>query len=169
MNYIFQISKDPIEKDKFVDISRYYGSGFIGYIEENHGDENRRDDTIELLELLLPRTSDFDGRKLTIKNKDDYFTYCYKKWKELIAEFANIDLKTFEEGLDAVTYGCWESMYEFSCVNNRNSGVYIDDIGENSFGFLTLDDFMRQSKNGDVWYIGKSYRYRRVIWQPTLK
>lgn len=169
MNYIFQISKDPIEKEKVVDISRYYGSGFVGYIEENHENENSRDVTKLLLEVILPGTADVNGRTITIKDKDHYFLYSFKLWKKLIAEFADIDLKTFEEGIDNVTYGCWDSMYKFSNVNYRYSDCYIDDIGENSIGFLTIDDFMRQSKNGDVWYIGKSYYYRRVIWQPTLK
>lgn len=151
---IFQISREPINKDEYISEADYYDSGFIGEIADYVSDYTDRDDDIELIKARLEGVADFNGDSFTIKNQRKYFE---KKFSNFLETIEDISLLTFEDFCTDESDFSYK-MYKLESAYRDKFKFYINDNGEYA-GTEPIDDFMRRAKNGDVFYIGATLDY----------
>ncbi|MBR0420294.1 MAG: hypothetical protein IJI66_14125 [Erysipelotrichaceae bacterium] len=160
---IFQVSDKPVPKDDYYTEDRYY-AGFCNEIADYVSDveEDNRSSDIDWLADFLKDAAVRDGDKFTIINKAKYFETKFKRYKDLLEVCSKVSLDEFSgkknintESLgyhDEMPFGPLTNLLEESY--NDKFGFYIDD------GYcITLDDYMRYIKDGDVFYIGAVIDY----------
>lgn len=150
---IFQISREPISKDKYISEDDFYDSGFIGEIADYVSDDTNRDDDIEWIKARLEGVVDFNGDSFTIKDQRKYFEKSFSDFLEAIKDISLLTFKDFCTDANDFSY----KMYKLENAYRDEFGFYINDIGE--YGTEPFDDFMRRAKNGDVFYIGATLDY----------
>lgn len=149
----FKFHENPIED--FIDESRYW-DGFVGNVADYIEASCDKKSDIENLKARLSNVAEFDGNKFTITDKVEFFKSSYEAWKNNLSAISNISLEEFAgEGSD-VDIEYLNYRYE-SCYEDK-FGFYMDDNDE-YYGNQTLSAFMRNTKNGDVWYIGEVFDY----------
>lgn len=153
---IYQISKDPIKKDDFIDESRYY-DGFVGSIADyvHPLTDKERIPAFEMLKSCLGGSAKFEGEKFTIVDKEAYFRSKYEAWKNCLQRLGDCSFEQFisppyeGRGLDSM------GMLHYQCeeLYNDKYSIYMDDNGE-YYGNRTLDEFMREAQNNETYYLG---------------
>ena len=156
---IYQISKNPIKENDYIDESRSYDMGFVNHIADYMNDEIDRDDEIIDLKECLKDIAEFEGDKFTIRNKEAFFKDKYTMWIKSLKLLEQMSFETFASLEGGRCY------YDLICQKNLSDGffdykygTYFTDNGED-FDYATFEKFMRRTQNGDVWYIGKIYLY----------
>lgn len=132
---IFQISKNgPIDEAEFIEESRYY------------------DHYCKWLGSLPGITVDPKAKQLTIVNKKEYFKNQYERFKTVINDLSQMTEDEFASEEKDFEMHLLEQAYE------DTSSFYVDDNNE-QFGIITIDDLVRQSKEGTVYYLGIAFDY----------
>lgn len=153
---IYQISEKPIHKCDYIDESYYYDHWFTSSIADYVSNKTDRADDIEWLKESCEQfgiifDADEGGEYFIIEDKLKYFSRNIKEFKAMI------------EVLSAATLEHFASM-ELGMAMHRLKSAYDDEFGfyvqtDNFDDLLSLDEFVRHSKNGDKFYIGATIDY----------
>ena len=147
---IFQISEKPIKKENYA-LESDYDDNFIGHIADyviEQEDDERKDD-IKQLANLLEDSAKIRGNKITILSKEKYFE---KKYEWFIKAAKKVAIMTFN---DFITDVGGKDLYALNSYHSYKYGFYVDEKGYP----ITLDDFFRNVKDGDTYYIGATFDY----------
>ena len=147
---IFQISKEPITKDNYAHTSRYE-DGFVGRIADYVVESDSKASDISWLTTCHEGLK-VEGNTLTIISKEEYFEKSFTEFKNLLEELKDYTITDFIDRKN------WMKFYNLKASYNEEYGFYIDDNDE-YFGIATLDEFMRNVEDGDVYYIGCIFDY----------
>ena len=156
---IYQISKNPITEDDYITEDRYY-DWFVGSVADYVDGQTNRQGDLENLKENMERLGiakfSSDLSFMTIVDKSKYFDVKYIRWKELLSQLLATPFEVFcgGEGVNSL------SMAEYGLreVYDDKYGIYMDDNGE-YYGNQTLDEFMRNTNDGDIWYFGATIDY----------
>lgn len=159
---IYQISRKPISKEDYITEDRYYDS-FVGRIADYVSEDTSRENDLIWLTESLSGAAAIEGDKLTIVNKKAFFEPRFRRWKSQLSKMSELTLEQFagmEEIKDSDGSGETLGFIHYMCEEafNDTSEFYMDDNDE-YFGWLTLTNFMREAKDGDVWYLGETFDY----------
>lgn len=152
---IFQISKNPIDKEDYIEESHYWDHWFTNsHADYVNGDTDREDDIKWLKNCYENRGlifgTDDNGEYFIIEDKTKYFAPKFEEFQNLIKQLANSTLDSFATTkLDMDVYRL-KAAYEDKC------GFYVD--GEDC-DLCSLDDFIRWNDNGIKFYIGATIDY----------
>ena len=149
---IFQVSKNKIEEP----ISDYrYDEGFVGRIADYVVKSESKQDDIKWLTTchkgLEVETKD-GVTTLKIVSKTEYFEKSFEEFQEYVEKVSTYSLEDF------IDSSKWLDMYRLKDAYNDEHGFYVDDNDE-YFGIATLDEFMRNVQDGDIYYIGSTFDY----------
>ncbi len=151
---IFQVSRRPIDKQDYIDESRYY-EGFVGSIADyvDSMSDEAIAEAIESLKWVLGDAVEFKDRSFTVVDKYKFFAPIFANWLKQCRELHDVmDLESFSD--DSMSL----KMFGFSQSYNDKYDYYMDDNGEWA-GNQTLMDFMRYAKEGDTFYLGNVIDY----------
>ena len=151
---IFQVSKNKITEDNKISSYRY-DEGFIDRIADYVvPTESRKDDLEWLTTCHKGLEVSTKGKNTTLKivSKTEYFE---KKFEEFQEHLNKLKDYTMEDFVDSSK---WLDMYRLRDAYNDEHGFYIDDNDE-YHGIATLDEFIRNAEDGDVYYIGSTFDY----------
>ena len=151
---IFQVSKNKITEDNKIRSYRY-DEGFIGRIADYVVDSESRKDDLKWL------TSSHKGLQVSTKGKNtilkivsktEYFEEKFEEFQEYLNKLKDY---TMEDFIDSSK---WLDMYRLQDAYIDEHGFYIDDNDE-YHGIITLDEFIRNAEDGDVYYLGSIFDY----------
>lgn len=148
---IFQISKNPIDEDSYLEESRYYDN-FVGGIADYVDTIGYPDEDYKWLGGMKGITVDPDKKTLTIDSKVEYFKKKYETFIKQTDDLSHLSIDDFitnKADYDIyIAANTYEEKYEF----------YVDDDGE-YFGLVSLDHLLRSSKDGDMYHLGAVFDY----------
>ena len=152
---IFQISKEPIEKDDYIEESNYYDHWFTNSIADYvDGDTDREDDIQWLKDCYADSGLSFEiddgGEYFIIEDKVKYFAKRFDVFQKTLKELQDITLDDFASGK------CGMYMYTLKSTYDDEFGFYID---SEDTSLETFDSFIRHSDNGAKFYIGATIDY----------
>ena len=151
---IYQISKEPIQN--FISEDRYY-EGFVG----SHADyvsevEYKSDDYLNDLKWLQNATEGLEVNikegTITITSKKEYFAKKHEDFQKLIEELSDVTLEEFSSGKLEF------KISDLKCAYDDKYSFYADDNDEYT-GLTTLDNWVRNAEEGEVYYIGTIIEY----------
>ena len=154
---IFQISSKPIYEIDYIIADNYF-DWFVPSIADYTDDLNEEEvkNCIDwFINIYLKDIVTCEDGKITIINKEKYFEKKYTKFKDKINALQNT---TFKQFIGEEMSNLHMDIMSAKAAYIDEYSIYIDDNGEYS-GLETLDEFMRRSKNGDVFYIGNVIDY----------
>lgn len=144
---IFQIEKEALTEEKYID-SDSIPEWFTNSIADYTSDDCRREDGIDwLMTAALGSIASVDGDKLTFSS--DVRRYFKEKHEAFIKAAEKLSTTTFDDfvssySVDSVLFNLREAYSD-----RYGFYVYSDD------GSLdTLNNFMRQVKDGETYFIG---------------
>ena len=150
---IVQISTDPIERKDWIVDTNYYDTGFVGSVADYVADvtDDERKACIEYLSTypmpgirVVPKSE-----TLVIVSKEEYFR---SRWEKAVATARSIAEMSL---VDFATPKGENAIRDMEYYGRDRYSVYVDDTATDfEFGFTYFDDFVRQAKDGDVFYIG---------------
>lgn len=143
---IFQVSKEPIRKEDWIEEDRYY-DGFVSSVAEYVETVGDPEEDYDWLGTSKGLEVDLETKTLKIVSKEEYFKGAYNNFKEQVEKCSEVSLEDFISGRTAL------NVFRISQSYEDDHGFYIDDNGEN-YGITTLDDFVRCAPEGDVFYLG---------------
>lgn len=152
---IFQISKEPIKKDDYIEESNYYDHWFTNSIADYvDGDTDREDDIQWLKDCYADSGLSFGiddgGEYFIIEDKVKYFAKRFDVFQKTLKELQDITLDDFASGK------CGMYMYTLKSTYDDEFGFYID---SEDTSLETFDSFIRHSGNGAKFYIGATIDY----------
>ena len=143
---IFQIEKKPLTKEEYIEsvcIPDWFTNSIADY---TSNDCDREDDIAWLMDASLGSIASLDGDKLTFSS--NVRRYFKEKYEAFIKEAEKLSKTSFDDFISGNSTNMFFRMNE-AYSDRYGFYVYSDD------GFLdTLDNFMREVKDGDVYYIG---------------
>ena len=148
---IIQLSKEPLDEYEWIKESDYYGSWFVGSIADYASDIDEGDRERQMKSWL----GDFGSRGFKYDEKDMTLTvvdkgkYFMAKYSAFIDAAKKVQAATLEQFSG---YDLDHMFYQMREAYEDKFGIYID--GGNETGLITMDEFMRYAKNGDVFYCG---------------
>ena len=148
---IIQLSKEPLDEYEWIKESDYYESWFVGSIADYVSDIDEGDRERQMKSWL----GDFGSRGLKYDEKDMTLTvvdkgkYFEAKYSAFIDAAKKVQAATLEQFSG---YDLDRMFYQMREAYEDKFGIYID--GGNETGLITMDEFMRYAKNGDVFYCG---------------
>lgn len=152
---IFQISKEPITSENRIHESRYE-DGFVGRIADYVVESESIGEDIEWLKTCHKgiEVEEKEDGTITMKivSKEEYFEKSYDEFKSLIEKFKDYTISDFIDSKN------WLDFYNFKSSYDEKYGFYVDD-NDDYFGTETLDCFMRNAQEGDIYYIGSVFDY----------
>lgn len=162
---IFQVSREPIVKDDYITEDRYF-EGFCDTIADYVDGDTDRNEDIAWLKNVLKDVATFDDDKecFTIVNKLEYFKNSYNQYMQLMKYLSDMTLEQFAglvplETTEGQPYSNLSTaVFALDNTYNDKYSFYMDDNGE-YYGNQTLDNFMRNTKEGDTWYLGSTIDY----------
>lgn len=152
---IYQISKNPIDKEDYIEESNYWDHWFIGSIADYvNGDTDREDDIKWLKDCYEERGISFgvddDGEYIVIEDKVKYFTPKFEFFQKALRELPASTIDDF------IGCECGYSLYNLKAAYDDEFGFYVD--GDDT-SMETFDSFIRSSSNGMKFYIGATIDY----------
>lgn len=161
---IVQISTDPILKEDYVDSDRYYGDGyegwFVGEIADYARDmsEEEQDAVLEYWENNPEPGIEIDAmlRRIKIVSKEDYFRKKFEEAKEGAKALLDMSLSDF------ATHKGSSCIRGIKYCGDDDHDIWVDDVNwdEGSCGgTASLDTLVRDSNDGDWYYIGAIIDY----------
>ena len=151
---IFQVSKKRITKDNRIEEWRYEDN-FVGRVDDYVVKTEDTDNDLKWLTTCkkgIKVTKKSRVITLEIVSKEEYFEQSFEEFKELIKKFNDYTLSDFIDSKN------WFDFYQLKDSYDDKHAFYIDDNDE-YFGIATLDEFMRNVENGDIYYIGNTFDY----------
>lgn len=151
---IFQVSKEPIDKEDYIDESNYiYDHWFTNSVADYVSNSCYRDEDLKWFEDCYEEKGikfgvDDNGEYLIIESKVKYFEKSFKRFKELLEKINSYDITGFTKGIDEF----WELKNEYE----EKYGFYIHLDGDE---LMTLDDFARTHPENVKFYIGGTIDY----------
>ena len=151
---IFQVSKDKITEDKRIEEYRY-DDGFVDSVADY---VVKSDDINSDLEWLKSCHKGLEverkGETVTLKvvSKEEYFEKSFEEFKEGLQKLSEYTMADFIDSKN------WLDFWRLKDSYNNEHGFYVDDNDE-YFGIATFDEFIRNTKDGDVYYIGNIFDY----------
>lgn len=163
---IFQVSSTPISEGDRVDEDRYVDR-FIGsvadYVDELTGESH--DHAIEWLKVCLEGAVKIEDGKLIIINRMKYLKAMYLRFLDALNSLMNnVSEDSFagnnRDAADAIDYAHSVDflMYQLKNAYKDECGFYMDDNDE-KLGNVPLIEFMRNAKDGEVYYLGSVMDY----------
>ncbi len=144
---IFQIEREALTEDEYIDsdsIPEWFTNSVADYTSD---DCSREDDIDWLMSVALGNIATVDGNKLTFSS--DVRRYFKEKHEAFIKAAEKLSETTFEDFVSS--YSVDSVLFNLKEAYNDRYGFYVysDD------GFLdTMDNFMRQVKDGETYFIG---------------
>ena len=171
---IFQISSKPIDMRNRISSSRY-DNGFVGEIADYtcDMDNSKWPEEWKWLQDSYPNAikidcEDGENTTLTIVDKKTYFKSRYETFVTNLKALQGLSLEQFCENEDCidmvnqsgVSYKSmpWIIIENLKGAFDDNYGFYVDDDDE-YYGLTTLDNLIRSSNDGDMWYLGSVIDY----------
>lgn len=147
---IFQVSKEPINKNEYITQSEYYDHWFTREIADYVDDSDRAGD-IEWLNSIWKGykvSEDVNGNYLIVTDKKEYFKERYIRFQQYINKFKECTLDEFANGIDI-----WWDL----------KNTYVDKfdfyIQTDNHGLLPFDTFIRCCDENVKHYIGGTLDY----------
>ena len=152
---IYQISKQPIDKDDYIEESRYYDHWFIGAIADYVNGDTDREADIEWIKGCydnkgLSFGTDDAGEYFVVTDKAKYFAERFEMFQETIKELSKFTLDDFASNRSRMQMCTLESIYD------DEFAFYVD--GDDT-GLETFYSCIRSSSNGTKFYIGATIEY----------
>jgi pullulanase/glycogen debranching enzyme len=147
---IYQISTEPI-KD-FITEDRYDEWGHADYtVEVQYESDDYMTDLKWLQNATEGLSINLKEKTITITSKEEYFTRKFDKFKELLEELQDINLKEFTESA--------KTLKVFDLVDSYEDkyAFYIDD--DEYCGLTNLDNWVRNAEENKTYYIGSIFDY----------
>lgn len=147
---IFQISKQPIKEEDYIDESNYYDHWFTNSIADYVSDNCNRNEDIKWLKDASKGIifgNDENGGYFIIESKEEYFEDAFKKFKELLGKVADCTIQDFVNGI--------HEMWLLKTFYEEKFGFYVDLDGE----LLSFDSFIRYCAIEEKYYIGGTIDY----------
>lgn len=148
---IFQVSKDFIEREDYIDESYYYDHWFVGQIADYVIDSDRAGDLDWLASCARGYEVGIDelGEYLMITNKEIYFTTKFALFTESLNKAKEWTLADFANGTTIADWWRVQHSYE------EKYGFYIECDNE----LITLDTFIRYADVNTKYYLGGTVDY----------
>lgn len=144
---IFQIEKEALSEEEYID-SNSIPEWFTNSVGDYTSDACSREDDIDwLMATALGDVATIDGGKLTFSS--DVRRYFKDKHEAFIKAAEKLSETSFEDFVH--NYSVDSVLFNLKKAYSDRYGFYVysDD------GFLdTLDNFMRQVKDGEIYFIG---------------
>ena len=151
---IFQISKNPIPKDEYLTEGEYFDN-FVGEIADYVMESTDKDENKTIFRNIPGILYNTEENTITVENKHAYFAGSYKNFKKQLQILSAITEEEFCQNHQTdLSY----HMFLLDEAYNDKYGIYMDD-GYNEYGLITLDNFIRNCKNGDTFYLGAVIDY----------
>lgn len=152
---IYQISKEPIDRDNYITEDRYYDHWFTHSIADYVTDNTDRDDDIKWLKDCYEEKGfsfgiDDKGEYFIIEDKSKYFAINFEAFQKALEELIKSTLDDFMSGK------CGTSLYYLKNSYNDKFGFYVEC---EDCGCETFDGFMRYATIGAKYYIGATIDY----------
>ena len=152
---IFQISKNPIDKEDYIDELHYYDHWFTNSVADYvNGGTNREDDIGWLKECYENRGLSFGvdngGEYVIVVDKYKFFEESFEAYQKALKELSEVTIDDFVTG----KYGM--KMCRLTSAYDDQFGFYVD---SKESGLETLDTLIRHSDNGTKFYIGATIDY----------
>ena len=152
---IFQISKNPIDKEDYIEESNYWDHWFTNSVADYVNGDTDRDNDIQWLKNCYGDTGlsfgvDNGGEYFIITDKAKYFASNFETFQKTLKELSEITLDDFVNGQ------CGVQMHILKSTYDDDLGFYVD--GDDT-GMQTFDDCIRYSENGTKFYIGSTIDY----------
>ena len=152
---IFQISKNPIDEDDYIDADHYCGCDdewFLASVADYVSDVDDRDAELdEWLSRFNGRGLEYDSEKetLSVIDRERFFAGKYAKFREMLQTLAGATLADFSGegnyiGMD---------VYRLSASYEDKFAIYVDNT-EDGTGLNTFDEFVRHAEKGIPYYLG---------------
>lgn len=142
---IFQVTKDPANAEPISE-ERYYEWDLPDYTDRLPND--RIGDQLD--DWMSGRTGldvDAVARTIEVTDKLDALRPYYRAWLDGMRKAASM---SFEEFTDSWPFnGHWHAA---KSAFDEELGLYFDDNDE-EFGLMTIQGFLRNSSDGDVWHV----------------
>ncbi len=143
---IFQIEKEVVPEDEYIisaDIPEWFTNSLADYVDD---DCDREDDIDWLMTCSIGNFAARDGDKLTFTS--DTRGYFKDKHEAFIKAAQKLTEVPFEAFVD--DYGVYSIFYNLKEAYNDKHSFYVY-----SDGYLhTMDEWMRQVKPGETYYLG---------------
>jgi len=148
---IYEIREDKIPQAEWVTEGDFWDDSFVGsvadYVVARTGGERHKD--IERLRTPMKGVFEIshDGGGYTLKLAENgRYEYFGERFEKLKSAFADMTLDEFCDSY---------KMYHISTPINDTFGAYV----YGSDGWDTLDDFIRQMRENEIYYIGGTLDY----------
>ena len=149
---IFQVSKErnaePIQDYRYED---YFVPSVADYVVKLDDVEYEYKWLTKVNKGLKVETKD-GVTTLTIVSKKDYFEKSFNEFKE---HLKTVNEYSIDEFIDSKN---WLVFYNLRNSYDEKHGFYIDDNDE-YFGIATINEFMRNVNDGDVYYLSTVFDY----------
>lgn len=152
---VFQISLTPLSKDEWCSEEDLFDDlvpRIADYVVAESDEE--RGDSLNWLENWLNLkgcAKRIDENSFKILNKEAYFQEMYSNFLEKNKEMSQVDLAKFSDSSFLDLY------YRLKETIDDEFGFYICFSDQNNL--ITMDEFMRYSKDGDRFYVGATFDY----------
>ena len=151
-NSIYQISLVPLSTDDYIDEEQFYDN-FVGQYASYVDDSADRDKEIERLKKELGSAAEWDNDSFKIIDKDEFFRGKHIRFKDAIERVSTYELNEFSGSIPS---DIDLDMFKLNKCYSDEFGTYTYDEGNST---RTLDQFVRQAKIGETWYIGNVINY----------
>lgn len=147
---IFQLSKEPIQRDDYIDSCWFDDHWFTNEIADYVAGCDRSNAIMWLTNWIKGCKIEEDGNGfyLVIKNKDEYFASAYEDFKKHLNNVKNCTLAEFAKG--TFYYDLWALKES----HNNRFGFYVY-----SDALMPFDDFIRTAEMDCKYYIGNALDY----------
>lgn len=143
---IFQIEKEALTEEEYID-SNSIPEWFTNSIADYTNDDCNREDGIDwLMTAALGDIATVDGNKLTFSS--DTRRYFKGKHEAFIKAAEKLSRTTFEDFVSSYSVG--SVLFNLKEAYSHRYGFYVYNDGS----LDTLDNFMRQVKDGETYFIG---------------
>lgn len=151
---IFQIEKKPIPEENYM-TSRDVPEWFVSPSTADYvSDDTSREDDVDHLADVLSDIANIVGSRITFTSSTSkYFDKKYEDFIKEVAALSKTSLEEFSTDEGGIGYRMWRINHYY----NDKHGFYVYDEG--ACLLETLDNFLRDVKPGDVYYIGGTVDY----------
>lgn len=143
---IFQIEKELVQEDEYIisaDIPEWFTNSLADYVD---GDCDREDDIDWLMTCSIGNFTVRDGNKLTFTS--DVSGYFKDKYEAFIKASQELNKVSFDDFVS--DRGIYSILYNLKEAYNDKYSFYVYSDWE----LHTLDEWLRQVKPGETYYIG---------------
>lgn len=147
---IFQLSKEPITKEHYIDSYEFDEHWFTNQVADYVAGCDR-EDAIDWLKSCVKGcevNTDANGVYILVLNKEEYFTSAYEKFKKTLEKLKVCTLEQFAS--NALEFDIWRIQNSYS--EKHGFYVYSDEL-------VSFDHFIRFAELNQKYYIGNALDY----------